>query len=209
MTQFPEVYKVFQMLCDHVGCKPMHVADALEMQPGTLKRSMTNNPSVRLMTRVAWALAIDRHWLLFPPETLEKSMRVMIQIRKDCPALLVKEARDAAPRGGRASRKMKVRKEGKKALEGMYPPQAIKSEEVLDTRFIPYSNPVTPPKEISPVVWERRRKELSVGLPEHLVMTDAGVQAGFSAKDYLARSWTLEALSTEGLICDKRQLGGE
>lgn len=202
----PEIYETLTLLCEHKGLEPADVARAIDMQPGTFQRSITGNPTVKLLKRAATALGIKWMYLTLDPKEVPNWTRNnLIYYAPDSMAMhahkLAVEFRNN--KKTQAKRKYGVDVTDKSVLATQYPPHTM-AEEVLDTNYMDVKPP-TPPRHVNPAAWERVRADLSQGLPEHLVMTDKAVEAGFSYASYKSRDWSLEALADQGLICNKGQ----
>ena len=204
----PEVYAAIEALCDLAGVEPAEIARTLGYQPGTYKRSMTGNPTVKMLKRTAWALGVKPYFFLMEPDALQSCGSVMVRFDKDAPVFNTKGIVEA-----RANSKTPYVKANrgadpldKEALAQQYPSQSIKSSEVLDTRYQEWKDPL-PPRHINPDMWERERAVLSAGLPSHLVMTDKAVEQRVPFTSYREREWTLAQLAQQGLICEKGQEG--
>lgn len=187
--------------------RPIDVARALNMQAGHLKRCLRGNPSLTKLREVAWALGCKPHFLLMPPEEIERWIKghilryeaFTVAHKAKAHAMEYTQAKDArrsrAKVGGN-------RTPAREELLDVYPSQAL-APEIMDTNYVNYAS--TPP--VSGVAdREQRRKELSVGLPDHLVMADIAVERGYSYAQYRDNEWTLEALASQGLIVSKAQI---
>lgn len=202
----PEIYETLQALCETVGLDVADVARAIDMQPGTFRRSVTGNPTVKLLKRIGWALGTKWMWLGLEPEKAKDWVKSgAIYFDREAKAFSARQwlEENRTSKKSRAKRKYNVDVTDKEVLAQQYPPQAVKGE-VLDTNYVEFERPM-PPRHINEESWERRRGQLGVGLPEHLVMTDSAVEAGFSYEEYINQQWTLEMLAEHGLVCNKGQ----
>ena len=203
-----QIYETLTELCHTQNLEPADVARAVDMQPGTFQRSIQGNPTIKLIKRVGWALGIDWMWLGLDPAKVKDWVATRaIRFDGDSPAWRAHQVASE----NRLTKKRKVKRSlgvdvtDKDVLRKQYPGKAIEGE-VLDTNYIEFEPPA-PPRHINEESWERRRKDLGQGLPEHLVMTDKAIEAGFAYEEYTKRGWTLEMLADEALICERGQEG--
>lgn len=203
----PDVYEAIEVVCQLAGIEPAEVARTMGYQAGTYKRSMSGNPTVKMLKRTAWALGVQPYVFLMDPAALKECGSVLVRFDKDAPVFNTKGVLEARANSKtpyvRAKRGDPLDKE---ALAQQYPAQAIKSTEILDTRYHEWPDPL-PPRHINPEMWERERAVLSAGLPSHLVMTDKAVEQRIPFTSYREREWSMEQLAQQGLICEKGQEG--
>jgi hypothetical protein len=209
-----EVLETVEVLCTLAKVQLADIAHAIDLQPGTLRRTLAGNPTVSKLKNVAWAIGCPHRWLLWPAEHIRVSGKSMVRIDPWSPAFEQKVLR----KENATNLKFKAMNSStdphdptdKEMLSKMYPAAAITGD-VMNTEYMDITeitvDLTSRLKDWANMPFSKRkyyREKLGEGLPKGYRLTDQALRNNVWHADLVKKKLTIEQMVEQGFVAIKR-----